>query len=200
MKKYIPIILLYSRLFFVFIIICLTIFQSTHSVVIVLSLMYIGVVADIFDGIIARKLNVSTENFRILDTIFDLLFYCSIVLFIYTINSKPFYENALLISTIFILEFLMYFICLIRFKKFPSPHAIISKFWGLYLLIEFTLLIIGVTGKHFTIALIFGIIVHVDRLLIYMLIINWDHDIPSCYHAFQLKQGKTITRNKLFNG
>jgi CDP-diacylglycerol--glycerol-3-phosphate 3-phosphatidyltransferase len=200
MKKHIPIILLYSRLFFVFIIIYLTIFQSANAASIVLSLMYTGIITDIFDGIIARKLNVSTGNFRILDTIFDLLFYCSIFLFVYTVNPGPFSQNILFVSIILMLEFLMYFTSLIRFKKFPSPHAIISKFWALYLLIEFTLLIIGVPGNHFKIALIFGLMAHIDRLFIYLLIRNWDHDIPSCYHAFQLRQGKTITRNKIFNG
>jgi CDP-diacylglycerol--glycerol-3-phosphate 3-phosphatidyltransferase len=162
--------------------------------------MYTGIITDIFDGIIARKLNVSTEKFRLLDTIFDLIFYFSILFFISKINPFALSKNLLLIVIILILESLMYIISLTRFRKLPSPHAILSKFWGLYLIIEFSLLIIGVSGYHFTIALLVGTIVHIDRVLIYICLRQWDHDIPSCYHAIQLRQGKTISRKKIFNG
>lgn len=163
-------------------------------------MLYTGVLTDIFDGIIARRLNVSTENFRLLDTIFDLVFYLAILLFIFSCNSQEILSNLELITGILILEALMYLTSLIRFKKPPSPHAILSKFWGLYLVVEFTLLILEVKGNHFTIALIIGLFVHSDRLLIYVILKNWEHDIPSSYHALLLRNGKPIKRNKLFNG
>jgi phosphatidylglycerophosphate synthase len=200
MRLNIPRILLYSRLLFAIIIVCVTFFPCSSPKIIVLFLMYFGILTDIFDGLIARRLNVSTENLRLLDTVFDLLFYVSILFFIVSINPRELSENLLLISIIIILEGSMYIISLVRFRKLPSPHAILSKFWGLYLIIEFTLLIIGVAGSHFTIALIVGIIVLFDRVLIYIFLRHWDHDIPSSYHALQLRRGKTIKRNKIFNG
>lgn len=162
--------------------------------------MYVGVIADIFDGIIARKLNISSRNFRVLDTLFDLLFYMSIFSFILCANPQSIRDNILLICCILSIEFIMYLVSLFRFSKLPSPHAILSKFWGLYIVVEFSLLILGVIGSHFRIALVFGIVVHLDRLLIYLLIKKWDHDIPSSYHALLLRKGKTINRMKIFNG
>ena len=162
--------------------------------------MYLGILADVFDGIIARKLNISTENFRLLDTIFDLLFYLSILIFILSINRQAITDNLQLILIILTLEGFMYFISLARFGKLPSPHAIMSKFWGIYIVIEFTLLILGVKGNHFTIALLIGILVHADRVLIYCFLRNWDHDIPTSYHALLLRRGMSIKRNKMFNG
>jgi phosphatidylglycerophosphate synthase len=200
LKKYLPSILLYSRLFFAFVILALTFSNFINSKFIVLVLMYVGVIADIFDGIIARKLNISTQNFRVMDTLFDLLFYFSILGFIISVNPQNIYDNCIPIYFILILEFLMYVVSLIQFGKFPSPHAILSKFWGLYIVVEFSLLILCVPGSHFKIALIFGLIVHIDRLFIYLMIKHWDHDIPSSYHAFLLRQGKQIKRNKVFNG
>ena len=200
MKLHIPKILLYSRLVFFFAIVVLTILKSANSPVIVLYLMYLGILADVFDGIIARKLNISTENFRLLDTIFDLLFYLSILIFILSINRQAITDNLQLILIILTLEGFMYFISLARFGKLPSPHDIMSKFWGIYIVIEFTLLILGVKGNHFTIALFFGLMVHTDRLLIYCLLRSWDHDIPTVYHALMLRKGMPITRNKMFNG
>jgi CDP-diacylglycerol--glycerol-3-phosphate 3-phosphatidyltransferase len=162
--------------------------------------MYAGIIGDIFDGIIARKLKISTEGFRLLDTIFDLVFYFSILFFIAVVNGKEITNNLPLILCIVTLEGLMYLISLVRFGKLPSPHAIMSKFWGIYIVIEFTLLILGVQGNHFAIALCIGLFVHIDRVLIYILLRQWDHDIPSSYHALLLRQGKMIRRRELFNG
>ena len=64
-------------------------------------------------------------------------------------------------------------------------------------MVGFSLLIIGISGYHFKIALVFGLIAHIDRVLIYILLRQWDHDIPSSYHAYMLRQGKQILRNKL---
>ena len=82
MKKQIPNILLYSRLLIAIIIFILVVLQFSHLNILVLVLMYIVILTDIFDGIIARKLNVSSKNFRVLDTIFDVIFLFSILSFI----------------------------------------------------------------------------------------------------------------------
>jgi phosphatidylglycerophosphate synthase len=199
-KYKVPKLLLYCRLVFVFIILLMTFFPVKYGHSMVLGLIYVGVLSDIFDGIIARKLNVSNETLRVLDTLFDLLFYASIVLYIFKNNPKIFSENLFLIFIIIGLESMMYAVSLFRFKKFPSPHALLSKFWGLYLICEFTLILLGIQGIHFTIALFAGILVHTDRLLIYLIVKSWHHDVPSCFHALKLRQGKSIRRIKLFNG
>jgi phosphatidylglycerophosphate synthase len=200
MKNKIPEILLYSRLIFALVIIAITLYPFFNSKLIILSLMYLGLLSDVFDGIIARKLNISTENFRVLDTAFDLLFYFSILFFIISTNQHVFSDHKIFILIIVILEAHMYVISMMRFGKLPSPHAILSKFWGLYIIVEFTLLICQVRGNHFLISLIVGMFVHVDRVLIYILLRNWEHDIPSSYHALLIRQGKKIKRLKMFNG
>ncbi len=200
MKFYIPKLLLYSRLVIAFIILFVTLMNITNLKWFVLSLLLTGIITDIFDGIIARKLEISTENFRLLDTVFDLFFYLSVLIFINSTNHLQIAGNIKLILILLSLEGLMYIISLIRFGKLPSPHAILSKFWGLYLVVEFSLLILGVQGNHFTIALCIGLAVHIDRVLIYTILKKWAHDIPSSYHAILIWNGKLIERNKLFNG
>lgn len=167
---------------------------------IVVALMVLGIVTDIFDGILARKYEVSTEGLRVQDTVIDLAMYMSILAFLFIQNPALYSENELPILVILGLEAAMYLVSLLRFVKLPSPHAIPSKFWGIYLVVEFTLLLLGVTGTHFRISLFIGCAVHIDRLLIYILLPSWNHDIPSCYHAWELRQGKEIKRMKLFNG
>ena len=200
MLKYVPKMLLFSRLFFSFVILYFAVSKIQEAKYFVLALMYYGIISDIFDGIIARQLNISTENFRILDTVFDLVFYFSILFFIFCVDPTIIENNIGLISVLILLEAFMYSASLIRFQKLPSPHAVLSKFWGIYLIVEFTLVILGIKGNHWRIALRAGLIPHIDRTLIYFLLRTWSHDIPSAYHAFLLRQGKKITRLKLFNG
>ncbi len=200
MKIYIPKILLYSRLVFAIIVLALTFSERTHASIVVILLMYLGILSDVFDGIIARKFNISTINLRVEDTVIDLFFYISILGYVATTNPQSIIANIVLLVMVFSLEFLMYSICLIRFKRFPSPHAVLSKFWGIYIIVELTLLLLRVEGSHFRIALLIGLLVHLDRVLIYVLLKKWDHDIPSSFHANKLRQGIAIKRHKLFNG
>ena len=58
---------------------------------------YFGVISDIFDGIIARKLNVSNEKLRVLDTLFDLIFYASIISYIFKNKPHLLFNNQFLI-------------------------------------------------------------------------------------------------------
>ncbi len=196
----IPNILLYSRLGLTLLIIILSFVEVIYERNIVLWAMYLGIFSDIFDGIIARKQNTSSKQFRITDTAIDLFFYLSIAYFIFSFNPTVITDNNKLIAGILSLEALMYLISFVRFRQFPSPHDILSKFWAIYLLIEFTLLLLGVDGTHFTIALSIGLLVHTQRVLIYVVLKHWEHDIPSVYHAFLLRKGIKIKRMKLFNG
>ena len=200
MTHHIPRLLLYSRLAFAIFILLITIAGAVQNNGLVICLLYIGLLSDIFYGIIARKLGISTQNFRVQDTIIDLLFYLSVFGYIIASNFEIIYSSLLLIYIVLSLELLMYVISLIRFRKLPSPHAILSKFWGIYIIIEFTLLLLNIEGDHFSIALFLGVFVHLDRVLIYSILKTWEHDIPSCYHALLLRNGEEIKRNKIFNG
>ena len=200
MKTHLPLYLIYLRLLFSLLVILLAPSALTFAPCIVIGLMYAGILSDIFDGILARNLNVSTASLRQLDTIVDLVFYFSLVYYLLIFNPSPLQKNSALILVILCLEMLMYGTSLSRFGKLPSPHAILSKFWGIYLIVEFTLLLLQVQGAHFTIALMTGILVHTDRFLIYLFLPLWEHDVPSSWHAWQARHGHAIRRRKLFNG
>lgn len=198
--KRIPILLIVIRLLLGCVILFWALTNATQTKFLMLALLYVGILSDIFDGIIARKLNISTDNLRFFDTLVDLLFYLAIVFYLISNHSKLVFENLPFVAAILALESFMYLTSFVRFRKFPSPHAILSKFWGLYLIVEFTLLILDVGGSHFRIALFFGFVAHLDRVLIYLLLPSWQHDIPSAWHANELRHGRPIHRRKIFNG
>jgi len=99
------------------------------------------------------------------------------------------------------MEVLNYSISLVRFKKEPCIHAIISKCWGITLLIAFTALIgFSYAGFPFYLSIFVGLLAELDVFLIIIILPQWTHDIPSAYHAWLIRQGKEIKRKKIFNG
>jgi len=98
------------------------------------------------------------------------------------------------------MEGLCYLISIIRFGKETCTHAILSKIWGLTLLTAFTSLVgFNHAGIPFALAIIFGLISHVDRILITLILPVWTHDIPSFYHAYLIRKGVDFKKNKLLN-
>lgn len=58
----------------------------------------------------------------------------------------------------------------------------------------------GHAGIPFFLVVFFGIVGHIDVYLIIYFLPKWTHDVPSSYHAYLIREGKSIKRHKLFNG
>lgn len=205
MKKIIllsPWILLYSRLviaLYFFIILGFPTHAVDHRVWIV-SLFCFGFIGDIFDGIIARKLNSDTTLLRRLDSLFDSFFWVASTCLLYQLMngqlSGVFYGLSALIGFVGI----EYAFCLIRFGKSPSTHNFLSKFFGLFLFILYVLLFVGYQPSHFGFfVLLFGFLARLDSLSIYIILNTWTHDIPSSYHAVLINKNIDFKRNSLFH-
>ncbi len=74
----IPKALIFSRLVMAPVILGLAGFAGESSRYWILALMYAGLVEDVFDGIIARKLNISSARLRRMDSQVDMVFWVSI--------------------------------------------------------------------------------------------------------------------------
>jgi CDP-diacylglycerol--glycerol-3-phosphate 3-phosphatidyltransferase len=160
--------------------------------------MYLGLLSDIFDGIIARKQNISTEKLRRLDSLVDLIFWISIAIGIWILNPALFHENKVSILVIFILEALCYIISFLKFGKEASTHAFLSKIWGLTLVIAFTSLIgLNYAGIPFYVSVIIGVISHIDVILIILILPEWTHDIPSAYHAYLIRKNISFKKTNI---
>jgi len=200
MKKRIPLSLILFRLVLAPIITGLVYFLREESRVIVVILMFLGLISDILDGIIARYLGVSSTKFRRLDSQTDLAFWLSIGISTWMLYPDLIRENSIPILIIFFMESMCYIISFIKFGRETCTHAFLSKLWGITLLIAFTSLIgFNHAGIPFILAIVFGIISHVDRILITLILPKWTHDIPSFHHACLIRKGVEFKRNKLFN-
>ena len=198
--KNLPYILIAIRFLCAPVILYLSYFHGTESRFIILTLMYIGLFTDIFDGIIARKLNVSTEKLRRLDSQIDLIFWLSISFAAYFLNPDLIKTEWLSIVLVFSLEALCYLVSWIKFGKETCTHAWLSKLWGVSLVIAFTYLIgFQNAGWAFDLAVILGLISHLDVILIILILPKWQYDIPTFYHAWKIRKGKKLKKSVLVN-
>ena len=139
--KAIPYILIALRFILAPVLLSLSYFIGEKSRLIILVLMYLGLITDIFDGIIARKAGVSSEKLRRLDSQTDLVFWLSLGFAAYFLNTDLIENEWKGILLLFVMEMLCYIISWIKFGKETCTHAFLSKMWGLSLLIAFTYLI-----------------------------------------------------------
>ena len=175
-------------------------YKGTQATSAILWLLYLGLLSDIFDGIIARKLGVADLHLRRIDSQVDLVFWLSVGFTAYMLHPETIRQYRWPIVILFAGEASCYLVSFIRFGKETCTHAWASKLFGLCMLMAFTTLIGFGTGGYFMLqALVVGYLSHLDRILITLVIPHWTHDIPSVYHAYLIKKGKPFTRYKLFN-
>ena len=198
--KNIPYLLIAFRLMLGPVMIGLTYTYGTASRIVLMILLLLGILSDIFDGIIARKAGVATVQLRRMDSQTDLVFWLCAGWCAWLLSPEIIIDNKYAIAIIFIMEGLTYIFSLIKFGKETCTHALLSKFWGITLFAAFAALIgFGYGGITLALAVVFGIISHIDVYLIIFFLPRWTHDVPSAWHAWQLRQGKEIKRNKLSN-
>jgi phosphatidylglycerophosphate synthase len=199
--KQIPKALIYSRFVIGLLIIYCSTFHSNNFSIIAVTLFSIGLLTDIFDGIIARRLDVSTKNLRRLDSAIDQIFFISVAVATFINSNQFFYDNKVELIILISVEALAYLICFLKFKKEIATHSISSKVWTLILFA--TIIQLMVTKKSttlFQVCFYIGIATRLEIISIIVVLHKWTNDVPSLYQAIRLRQGKTIKRNKLFNG
>ncbi|BAV06472.1 CDP-alcohol phosphatidyltransferase family protein [Filimonas lacunae] len=200
MKK-IPLYLIYSRLVLSVVIVLFAIWRPPFYRGCMVALLVTGLLTDVFDGIIARKLNVSTQRLRRLDSSIDQVFWIAVLAACCITCPAFFIRNYVYLLIVLGAEVLTYVVSFIRFKKEVATHAIASKVWTLTILATLIQVILSCdSGWLFQCCFYLGVVTRVEILLILCIIKSWHNDIPSIYHAVQLRKGKEIKRHQLFNG
>ena len=199
--KNIPYVLIGFRLLLAPVMIFVTYQWGSQVRMFLVILIILGLLSDIFDGIVARQQGISTANMRRLDSQVDMIFWLSIGWCSWVLHPEIIKAHWISVAFIIFMEVTTYVISISKFGKETCTHALLSKAWGLTLCAAFISLIgFGHAGIPFQLAIIFGLISHIDVLLIVLFLPVWTHDVPSAYHAWRIQKGKSIKRNKLFNG
>lgn len=201
MIKKIPIALIFLRFNLGFIMLYFSYIKIDHYNYIAILLITIGLLSDVFDGIIARKLKVSTKLLRRLDSSIDQIFFICVIVATYLQYPLFFKENWIWLILLISSEVLTYVVSFIKFKKEIATHSIGAKIWTLFLFA--TLVEITYSGNSvvlFQLCFWIGIITRLEIIAIILILKKWTNDVPSVFAAIRLRNGKEIRRNKLFNG
>lgn len=201
MKLHIPKALIFSRLIIGLTILLLSTFHINHYKPIAITLLTIGLLTDIFDGIIARHLNISTQQIRRLDSTIDQIFFSCVALATYIQCPGFFKTHALELIILIGVEVMTYVVSFLKFRKEIATHSIGAKIWTLILFATFIQLIVQCESTVlFTICFWVGILTRLEIIAIILTLKKWTNDVPTLYHARKLRQGKEIKGHKMFNG
>ncbi|MFK8297664.1 CDP-alcohol phosphatidyltransferase family protein [Capnocytophaga cynodegmi] len=172
--------------------------DDARSIIVVL--LFLGILSDIFDGIIARKLNISSVKLRRLDSQTDLIFWISVGISAFWLNTEIIKQHTTEIICLFIMEGMCYAISFLRFGKETCTHAFLSKVWGICLLVAFVSLIgFSHGGFPLQLAIYWGLFSQLDVILIMLLLPKWQNDVPSTYHAYLIRKGIAFKKSKWLN-
>ncbi|MCU7549576.1 CDP-alcohol phosphatidyltransferase family protein [Chitinophagaceae bacterium LB-8] len=201
MKTKIPETLIFSRLVIGLTIVVLSNFHVDHYKTIAITLLTVGLLTDIFDGIIARHLNISTQILRRLDSTVDQIFFICVAVSTY-IQCPDFYSNNAVKLTILIgFEALTYLISFLKFRKEIATHSIGAKIWTLLLFATLIQIIVECQSNVlFNLCFWVGLLTRLEIIAIILTLKNWTNDVPSFYHSIKLRHNKEIKRLKIFNG
>jgi len=201
MRRKLPIILIYSRLVLGLTIIILSLKHIDNYSIVAVLFLSIGLLTDIFDGIIARQLQVSTQALRRLDSTIDQVFFISFAVATYIQCPDFFRINSVKLIFLFGVEGLAYFICFLKFRKEIATHSIGAKIWTLLLFATLVQIILKCQSVVlFHLCFWVGILTRIEIIAIILTLKKWTNDVPSIYHSLKLRQGKEIKRHKMFNG
>lgn len=196
-----PKILIYSRLLSGLLLLWLSYTHVPNYKVIAILIIAFGLLSDIFDGIIARRLGISSENLRRLDSAADQVFWLSVTAATYIQCQAFFLSNSIQMIILLGVEALTYVVCFVKFRKEVATHAISSKFWTLSIFATIIQVIVTCDSSIlFQICFYLGILTRLEIIAIILIIQTWTNDVPSVYHAILIRKGKPIKRNDLFNG
>lgn len=146
-------------------------------------------VSDIFDGIIARRLNVATATIRRLDSAADTVFYAACVFAAWRLYPSALTQRLLPLIVLIALEAVRYILDFVRFRREASYHMWSSKLWGIGLFVGFvSLLVFGNPGAAVTLAVYLGIVADLEGICISLILPQWQSDVPSFVHALRVRR------------
>lgn len=201
MKKLLPYSLVFLRLLLGFYFVLHAYLAWENYALTGIICLILGLLSDILDGIAARKLGVSSPGFRRLDSNIDQVFYFSMLAGMFLHSSFFFQDNWLQITFLVSSEIAIYMVSYIRFRKEVATHSWGAKLWSLSLVATFIDVILNDSSfTLFQICFWLGLVSRLEIVAILLSLEEWTSDVPTFYHALQLRKGKDIKRSKWLNG
>ena len=194
--RHIPFLLIVYRVLAAVGILVLSTFNS-EAITVIVFLILTGLISDIFDGIIARKLNVATERLRRMDSMVDQFFWVAIGAALLLLRIDFIKTHWLGFVSILVAEITIYLVAYFKFKKEVATHSWGAKAWTLSMLaFVIELLISGDATYTYYIWIWLGLVSRSEIIAIFIYLNHWQADVPTLWHAVHLAKKTKENKSK----
>ncbi len=195
MKKRLPWLLIYLRIFLTVFVVLFGYWGKTGPVYIVL--MLVAAATDFYDGVLARKFKVETASLRQWDSIADTIFFMGVFAGMWLAFPAVIITYWWGISAIIGLEVVRYCYDFIKFRRGASYHAYSAKVFGVSLLVAtLSIMVFGVAWPFLPISLIIGILSELEGLIMSVILVRWTYNIKHLGIAFTVRK-KQLSESKM---
>jgi phosphatidylglycerophosphate synthase len=144
--------------------------------------------SDVFDGVIARRLQVVTARLRVADSWADTAFYVCVALAVWRLHRALLGPFLLPLLVVIGMMAVNWAVAMIKFRRALSFHAYSSKLWGLSLFAaSVSLLGFSYAGPFLWTAIVVGIAGHLEGFVMTLILPRWAHDVSGIPEALRLR-------------
>ena len=150
----------------------------------------IGLLSDVFDGIVARRANASTPGLRLADSVVDTVFYLAIAAAAWLRFPDALRPWGWAILVIIACEFANYGASLLKFGKGASYHAYSAKTMGVALFAACGTLFLSGSAVLLPPALGIAFVAQLEVAAITWILVEWQHDVRTVAHAIRFRDAQ----------
>jgi len=151
-------------------------------------LLVSGLLSDVYDGVIARRFDVATAGLRRLDSAADTVFYAAAAACVWRLHPDAIRDNRWLLGAVVGTLLLNHAVEYLKFGREAAYHAWTAKAWGLALSVSLVLLFATGSAALIPVALVAGVISHLENLCIALALPRWEHDVRSLRYALAIRR------------
>ena len=153
-----------------------------------------ALLSDLFDGMAARRLGVSTPLLRRYDSGTDVLFYLGVIAAVTILRPDVLSEYRCGIAAVLSLEVVCNAISLVKNRALPATHSYLAKGWAILLAGSFAVVLgWGDAFPLLDLTLGYGILVDLEVIGIILLTPGPAVDVPTLLHARRLRRETRTT-------
>jgi phosphatidylglycerophosphate synthase len=153
------------------------------------AIVVVALLSDIYDGILARRWGNETARLRVSDSVTDTVFYLGVLAALWIREPQVVQGNWQWFVALLGFETFRYGFDFWKFGKVASYHSYLSKSWALVIVVA----VVGVLsfgGLRWVIwvALVFGIVVNAEGLVMSLMLPRWKNDVKTLGRAWELRK------------
>jgi CDP-diacylglycerol--glycerol-3-phosphate 3-phosphatidyltransferase len=149
----------------------------------------LAVLSDVLDGVLARRLGVSSPRLRRYDSAADVAFYLAALWAVWVVRPEVVADYAWGIGTLLALEVACQAVSLARSGRPPATHAYSAKAWGLCLFAAFVAVLgFGAAAGWMDAMIAVGCLADLEVLAIMLVAPPPAVDVPTVLHAVRRRR------------